>query len=88
MSVEPNQAMIQLTGLREMLVSYLCTWQCVLNTNSLGNVLQVLDQQQLEQIFYFDEKGKRRNLFQCSDSSKFTLQTQQLLSITGIQLPE
>lgn len=38
-----------------MLVSYLCTWQCVLNTNSPGNVLQVLDQQQLEQIFYFDE---------------------------------
>lgn len=34
-----------------MLLSYMCTWQRVQNTNSLGNVLQTLDQQQLEKIF-------------------------------------
>lgn len=50
--------MIQLSGLRKMPLSnseLFVHLQCVLNTNSLGNVLQVLDQQQLEQIFYFDE---------------------------------
>lgn len=86
MSVEPNQATIQLTGLRERERErdasdfYLCTWQCVQNTNSLGNILQILDQQQLEQIFLLRVGKNKKNYF-----SAPTLQTWQLLSVTGIQ---
>lgn len=60
LSVEPNQAMIQLAGLREILASSLCTWQCVQHTDSLGNVLPVLDQEQLEQFFTLMCRGKKK----------------------------
>lgn len=45
---------------REMLLSYMCTWQRVQNTNSLGNVLQTLDQQQLEKIFWLWWVGEKK----------------------------
>lgn len=87
LSVEPNQATIQLTGLREMLVSYLCTWQCVKNANSLGNVLHILDQQQLEQFFFTLSRGRKKKSISVQ-TVVYLHYKQQLLSITGIQLPE